>query len=537
MTPELIKRSVREATDEDSHPLSPKIPTIKILIYTDDPAIVKKNDINLFGLGEMLKHLRGHAPTFADMPVEFVSRSENHHADHKLDTVLAQDTYDQIWFFGIHQANKKDFTLGIPEGGGPESELDENEVAKLEEWMRSGGTEATRGGGVLMTGDHANERPTGLLPSLNVRCPSDPTDEFLGLGRALGRCVPRAGLLRKWEGPPTRRSVDNVNTQVLTTSSSIDLPFLQFDKVPQRIIPIHFNEQGEPDENGRPHPLFLDKNGRGIDVFPDHMHEGEVTIPKDFDPTVWPQGARSQPKPQAVAYGTNKRNGERITLVAAYDGDNAGVGRIVSDSTWHHYFNINLTSFPHTENENPIAEQIGQFYANLAMWLSPLAKRREMAEVMFWWLARHPTMVEEVGSDVMSIGQTAYRVLSQAASACEIHELLQAACPQDLRQQYEMLYFPSTVSILSSLPSKERILGSIIAEYHKVLVRKPEGIGGFEAPSSIIERGFSEAIFAKAERVASTAVQALDNFQFLPQTEHSRKKLAITQILNSLRTD
>src|ERR671939_671687 len=149
MTQEILKNSMTASdNDERGSSISDEIPTIRILFYTDDPKIVldpdniKSTDIDFFSIGRMREHIKAHAPAFAKLSFMWVSRSSDkkHHADHKLDDVLSKKpAYDQIWFFGIHQMNKEPFTLGIPKGGGPQSELDANEVAVLERWMETGG--------------------------------------------------------------------------------------------------------------------------------------------------------------------------------------------------------------------------------------------------------------------------------------------------------------------------------------------------------------------------------------------------------------
>src|ERR1051326_4669149 len=194
-------------------------PTIKILLYTDAPFDVVKEPVGDFGLGRMIALLKAHAPAFADLCVKWESRYPrgSTHADNKIHVLLRREQeetgqpFDQIWFFGLHQVNKKNFDPRLG-GGGPESELDADEVKALRAWMG-------QGGGVLMTGDHANLRPEDALePDPNPPCPyrfGNPP--FAGLGRALGRCVQRAGEMRDWDGPPTAREEDSNDTEVTPT--------------------------------------------------------------------------------------------------------------------------------------------------------------------------------------------------------------------------------------------------------------------------------------------------------------------------------
>ena len=56
--------------------LAPQKPTIKILLYTDDPQIAPTDDFGqFFGLGSMIQRLQAHAPTFARIETKWVSRN------------------------------------------------------------------------------------------------------------------------------------------------------------------------------------------------------------------------------------------------------------------------------------------------------------------------------------------------------------------------------------------------------------------------------------------------------------------------------
>lgn len=436
-------------------------PKIKILLYTDDPnAITARN--NLLGLSSMIKRLRAHAPVFADLSVKWVSRSSDcdHHADNKLNLVMSQEVertgepFDEIWFFGLHQANTEKFSLGVFRGG-PESELGVDEVDEIDKWMKvEGGT----GGGVLMTGDHNNPVPPRWLPNTNGRC-ADPVTApaLLGLGRAIGRCVPRAGELRKWDGPPSSQAADCLNT--LANDG------FQTDRVPQSLIYERVNSDGEPDAHGKPHPLFFYRTGGFINIFPDHRHEGELVIPDTSNTAVWPGGPKGQPKPCIVAFGTDRRSGKKIGLVTTYDGDRAGVGRIVADSSWHHYININLKGFPHPAPPDSYSDKIGQFYGNLAIWLAPLHKRRQMAQAMYRELADYTLLLEQQGDPVRT-GEVAYSILGRSASPCEIYELLRAfGQPQFAHLHSSDCWW----AVLAN--TEQQTLGLVLDSYQKAMIR------------------------------------------------------------------
>lgn len=486
-------------------------PIIKVLLYTDHPQVITPGQ-DLTGLATMIRHLHAHSPTFGKFCIEWLSRNSPD-ADNKLNPEMLQ-RYDQIWFFGIHQTSGENF---LPESlrGGRESELDENEIRALRNWMRIKPEKRLRGGGVLITGDHA-ERPA----------PDSITQEFLGLGRALGRRVPRAGLLRKWEGKPTNCRRDSFNTHTLVPGIDPEAPTLQGDENPMQLLLVKFDERGNPTPGGVPHPLFLYKPGKWIRVFPDHMHEGAVVIPEKLERRVWPKGEYVQPKPRVIAHGIDQRNCRLLNILAAYNGDCAGVGRIVSDSTWHHYLNENLASFPSSTPEGSVADQIGQFYANLAIWLSPRSKRQEMALLMFCWLANHLFTFEElrlepedcgesVSDQLLNIGRAAYSLLNRVASPCEIHELIQAVVPEKYCHQFETLYFPEHGFPLGVLPSKEIILGCIVDSYQQEMLKVETG-GQTKGSDqfALIHAGFEKAFEVHVNRINQAALEANELWSF-----------------------
>lgn len=451
-------------------------PTIKILLYTDAPRLVTKSRAGMFGLGQMIQHLQGHAPAFARLDIRWMSRylANSPDAVNKLDTVLKTEfdttgTYfDQVWFFGIHQINKTKPGLGLG-GGTRESELTAAEVKALTTWMEE------QQGGVLVTGDHANRSPdTAMVDDPGPACPDqNRKEQFLSLGRALGRCIPRAGLLRDWEGDPTGDPQRSHNTHTAVVGVMIEDAALQRDGNPQRIFHKLFDANGQPAENGDPHPLFFYSDGKSIEYLPDHMHEGAVVIPTPLDKNVWRANSQGfRPEPHLVATGMDSRRRKEVNLLAAYDGTALNCGRIVADSSWHHYFNINLENFRFPEPRDSPGDQIGQFYANLAVWLSPISKRKQMAESMVRWLANQPVVLEAFGPSrlddrdaIRGTGNSALAVLKRVASPCEIHELLRMTLAAERRERFENHYLPDTEAALAALPSKALVLGYLVNHY------------------------------------------------------------------------
>jgi hypothetical protein len=449
--------------------------TIKILIYTDVKIVDSEDG---FGITTLRRLLQEHQPTSASISVELISRvRDGSQAD--LSKLLGNDTYSQVWFFGYQQLTKDE--QDKPENP---TKFSKKELEDLVIWMNKGG--------VLIAGDHSEEDPRLNPPERNNH------ENYLALGRALGHQVPRAGQLRTWKGPPTLELNDSHNTQVLLCAEDdFASDIFERDHRPQLLILNTFDgTTGEPLPNGRPHQIFEGmKDGKRcwIRLFPDHTHDGEVIIPSGKELKKWLKVNGVEPYPASC--GIDKRHGARYIQLALYNGDQAGVGRIAADSTWHHYLNLNLRGFRDSTADPSVLNLIGQFYSNLAVWLSPFQTRLRMAFFTFHKLARHPRVLEEISGQVLNIGKVAYNILvDEKATPCEIHELLQAAVPAALRKKYPTLYFPTSSLTISPLASQQLLLGSIVVKWH-------QKISGINDDSTLDY----EAKMARAEEIINEA--------------------------------
>ena len=439
-------------------------PTVRILFYTDS-ASVAFNPAADFGVDRLRDLIRSHNTFYVNFEIDLLNRHAGGHAANKLTPALLAG-YQQVWFFGVGQCN-------LP--GEPENELTNAEVAALTNWMSTSGGD----GGVLITGDHANGKPPGADAAL---------DPLLNLGRAIGHRVPRAGRLRKWEGPPSAGS-DNHNTQEPDGVNNLNNLTLQDDAFPQRLILTRYPLGWwfpRWVRRYRPHPLFCGRNGP-IDVFPDHMHEGQLLIPSAYPAAEWPSGASGQPVPEVIARGTDKRNGAVYGIATAYDGGPAGVGRVVADATWHHYFNVNLRGF----TAGPVLDDIANFFVNLAVWLSPADKRRQMSCRVWWWVATHPAVLMVARSPIWVLGETAYNVLGKVASQCEILEFI----------DWPLYEIPRGIPL--PWPPEELILGGIMERYHEAL---DAAAAGKELPDrrELVADGFRRAFAAHGQELSET---------------------------------
>ena len=278
--------------------------------------------------------------------------------------VLARlNDFGQIWLMGA---------LGSGESNNP---LSDAELAILVAWMN-------RGGGVLAAGDHEE------------------------MGAAIASRIPRVNSMRRWldaDEVPDQYDSDRLETTrpgtiaealgaQVSDQAERDLVAQQIEWVPEYVGPAH----------STPHPLLCHPRLGPIDVLPDHMHEGRCYDPQSADwqqrftasqysfgsvaGDVYPSAVAggSRPLPRVVAWGNTlaapplkfyggPQEARRFRLILAYDGRPAGVGRVVTDSTWHHWFDYNLEGFA-GNREHEFSRKIYRYWLNVALWLSRSAR-------------------------------------------------------------------------------------------------------------------------------------------------------------------
>jgi hypothetical protein len=142
----------------------------------------------------------------------------------------------------------------------------------------------------------------------------------------------------------------------------------------------------------QPHPVLSHWKHGVIDVMPDHPHEGLCFDQReiDLDGTYnfegyvneeYPTVSGSKPTPRVIAYGTtlpdppyNHEKGEspekRFPMISVYDGHTIDIGRVAVDSTWHHWFDMNIWDMKYAPDKSNW-EKISSYYVNVALWLIP----------------------------------------------------------------------------------------------------------------------------------------------------------------------
>ena len=377
----------------------------------------------------------GNAPNFDTLGFKFTEAN------------FSLDDWDQVWLFGDNPANLSD---NIYDPNYPFfNPLGDDELKLLAGWMDGGG-------GVFAAGDHWN------------------------LGSAMCSRIPRVRTMRKWtleQGLPAQDG-DTRNQTLQPVEGQGNPDVLEGDTLPQPIELVY-----QPLVNSiltRPpitHPILTTPTGV-IDTFPDHMHEGEIINDDDVEldsplniagynrpeyPFVEPQinpgtaaritlgggPVRPRPRPHVIAYGRTTNlspldrppdaggnalarvaggfgyGTKRFGLVGAYDGDSAGIGRVVVDSTWHHWFSYNLHGF-YAEQPQTQYELMQAYYQNVGLWLAGLAQRQSIVTAAIWGVVVSDPMAFPVAQtrSLWAVGKRAVDVMSRTVSPSMLQDFV-----------------------------------------------------------------------------------------------------------------
>ena len=328
-------------------------------------------------------------------------------------TSVNLNDYDQVWLFGILSG-----LSGLPA----------NELTVVENYMNNGG-------GLFATGDHGS------------------------LGSSLCANITRVKDMRHWKDTPN--SNDNFNevsmngkrrndTNRPAPGQAVSLYFdNQSDNIPQNIGFKTFT-------GGLPHPLLSIKTSLRpsgiIDIMPDHPHEGEckpetsftvngVTVPTQNIATSFVLGGSTT---HGGIGGKTPTDPHCFPSIGVWDGHLANAGRIVVDSTWHHFVNINLNGVGSTIDlsgiqsglSNSDLDVIKQYFMNISLWMSRRKSWWCWRRILFIDMLKNSQIIEASLNnpdeklekisfkDISSIGSLAEEILSSKINPSFAREFL-----------------------------------------------------------------------------------------------------------------
>ena len=408
---------------------------VRILVVVDTQiSITTANDFGVARIIRLLREtsigctrfrvdiaVRGAAP-FVDNgtvgPEE--ARFEGFRFDSELNDTPVLNRYDEVFLFGFMPGND----------GGPDSNIEgvnafpatDAELAVLTDWMNGGG-------GVFATGDH----------------------DYLGASMCYR--IPRVGTMRRWtnaQGVPPIGGVTRLDTNQPVTAAqqagTASIPNnVETDAKPQPIewVPERSYRTGFI-RHTQPHQLLCHPKHGPIDVMPDHPHEGRCIERADIDGTATlpfagnadeypPDAGGDRHLPRIIAYGRvvpdppfihekGDVNARRFPMISAYDGHKVSVGRVVSDSTWHHWFDMNVLGLEGAASTTNW-EKVSRYYLNVARWLD---RPGRIGGFCLWEVLishyRYPGIEEYAAKDRFTVGAALKAHLVGLYGPCTVSE-------------------------------------------------------------------------------------------------------------------
>ncbi len=453
------------------------------------------------------------------------------------------NTYDQVWFFGARD-NENDT-----------QRLSDAELAIVARWMDE------RQGGVFATGDHAD------------------------LGASLCSRIPRVRAMRRWtpaQGVPVNFGMNRHDTLLPGTDGIYQFSD-ESDDQPMPIEPTMFALPSYAvfQERSAPHPLLCGTSGI-INVLPDHPHEGEVIEPVSLTNTFTFPGYAGKPEfpprsdgsglrekahvvatagvtARVAAQDTNKGacNSKRIGVIGAYNGHASGVGRVAVDSTWHHWFDVNLIGRPTGVGEDvvdPVSpgsakaqgflysaagraeyDKIKNYFRNVALWLNAPTRQDQLFFRATWRIVFLYPLVEKlhVKMPVWVLGGFALDAIGRMAGQCTVRTWLHDRLTPLWRERF---FLPRLDPCFTCPPIdvlEQVLMGAVVRELITVqneFADKAAGVAEADAAKAVATgltagvREFSQMLEQSNKRTLELAKQ----LQSVPAFEVSAKQFIAT---------
>jgi hypothetical protein len=473
LLPQLIDR--HRVVDIERYPWFRRAARVRIAIYAEGS--IRFDGGPFAGLQRVIAALNADPWPWVKFEVTLIHRTVDPSADlqnKRLDDIELED-FDELWLFGISSGNA----------------LSAQETAAVEAFIDGGG-------GVLHTGDHAS------------------------LGQGIAGSIKRVGAMRQYPAPAASPTVWN-NT--LRPGADGLYQFAdQSDDVPQAIRLRYYHAWTFVPllrRNKYPHPVLCGKSGP-IRIFPDHQHEGEAVAPGTYPAATWPSKNGFQPKVEVVAWGRiqspDADQGREVGLVSTYNGHAANVGRIVADSTWHHWFDINLDGFAATAAGQARLKTIEEYFLNVAAWLAPKSKQSQMRNgIIVFSLWRDPlVMLEPKTMPLYFLGGMARDALGQFAPQCMVRQWIIDIIPPLLIEDIPILIpDPGPLADLTiPMPIEDIVLAGIVQPLVEANLRA--GIPEKGVTDDAVDEAVAQAL-PRAAKVLKAQIGALKQLEKLPE--------------------
>jgi hypothetical protein len=406
--------------------------------------------------------------------------------------------YDQVWFFGARNNE------------GDVDRLTDQELAIVARWMDE------KKGGVFATGDHAD------------------------LGASLCARIPRVRSMRKWtpaQGVPQPNGVNRHDTLLPGHDTSYTFDD-ESDDIPMPIEVTMFPVRSWHAFQLRsaPHPVLCGKKGI-VDILPDHPHEGEAIVPSSYTQTFSFPGYTNKPeypekiaapgqrepahiiakarvRARTTAQDPNKGqvNGKTFGAIGAYNGHASNVGRVVVDSTWHHWFDVNLIGRPGLPASNPKSQgflaspagetayaEIQNYFRNVALWLNSPAKQDALFFRATWRIFQLYPLVEQLSPKLplWELGGYALDAIGREAGQCTVRTWIIDRFERLLPEKFRIPPFDDVCLTCPPIDAFETIvMGGVVRNLLEVSegVLPKNGIVKEEIVAKAFESGLREGV-------------------------------------------
>lgn len=423
-TDEIQTLQIKDVRLDDFAVRFPLWSTIRVLVVADTS--VQTSELDGFGVGRFIELLRGTKLGCNRFVVDVARRDVGGFNDAGPGAVgdryqgfrfnslsggeLVIDRYHEIFMFGFAPGNDDG-----PDGNidGHPLFMDDDEKAAIDGWM-------DEGGGVFATGDHDY------------------------LGATMCHRITRVGAMRKWtnaDGVPPRTGPDRIDAHRPDTMAerlgTALIVGAETDSTPQPIewVAVSSHKHGLF-RYRRPHEVLCHPTHGPIDVMPDHNHEGLCFTPAEIQAGGRRAEFPGNELPQIIAWGNTLADpplqhlkgdspAKHFPMISVYNGWNEGdPGRIVVDSTWHHWFNMNLDGLEAAGGED--WDKVARYFINVAKWIAPKGVYRSVC----WWdiLVAHfsPRTIEDLHpkADIFDLGSVLYGHLAHIHGPCTVREFV-----------------------------------------------------------------------------------------------------------------
>ncbi|HET8706458.1 MAG TPA: hypothetical protein VFM46_09165, partial [Pseudomonadales bacterium] len=193
------------------------------------------------------------------------------------------------------------------------------------------------------------------------------------LGSGMGANLPRIRAMRRWSASPV---FDESSLDIILKRAPDASYLSQQDAADpaEKIAPVFLTNGGDQFlmASWYPHPILRHKTGV-IESLPCHSLATECLEPAakagSFFAGIeeWPaDSSKPQSRPRVNIIAKSMSGTQQWGSISVYDGDSADVGRIVCDSSWRRFINLNITK------THP---KLHQYFLNIVAWLTPKSKR------------------------------------------------------------------------------------------------------------------------------------------------------------------